>query len=113
MVVVPLAFFLGFGWRAREAEFIDKVRDQPHNMEIYFEKFWSEGCARADSAAEERRIPTRCLLQCPRLALVARSYRPARELALPATTLTGGLTLHAKVELTPRKAKLFGSNCRN
>jgi len=42
VALLPLVFFLVFGWQAREAEFIDKVRDQTQ-MHIYFEKFWSEG----------------------------------------------------------------------
>jgi len=45
VALLPLAYFLVLGWKAREAEFIDKVRDQTQ-MEIYFKKFWSEGRAR-------------------------------------------------------------------
>src|SRR6478672_4701830 len=37
---------------------------------------------------------------------------PQRAPTRPATTPTGGLTLHAKVEPTPHRLKLFGSNCR-
>jgi hypothetical protein len=42
VAVLPLAYFLVLGWKAREAEFIDKVREETQ-MGIYFKKFWSEG----------------------------------------------------------------------
>jgi hypothetical protein len=52
--LLPLVYFLLFGWSAREAEFIDKVRTElpcgdgqvgaaEHPMEAYFKKFWAAG----------------------------------------------------------------------
>jgi hypothetical protein len=46
VAIVPLVYFMCFGWPAREAEFIDKVRDGADGaarMDPYFKKFWSEG----------------------------------------------------------------------
>jgi hypothetical protein len=42
VTLLPLVYFLVLGWKAREAEFIGKARDQTR-MDIYFEKFWLEG----------------------------------------------------------------------
>jgi hypothetical protein len=43
--LLPLAHFLVLGWKAREAEFTDKVHDQAR-MDIYFKKFWLDGWTR-------------------------------------------------------------------
>ncbi len=54
VAALPVVYFLAFGWSAREAEFVNKVRvdehDRPgrlagHEMEAYFAKFWSRGQA--------------------------------------------------------------------
>ena len=42
VALLPLLYFLIFGWPAREAEFIDKVRNDTQ-MDEYFRKFWSQG----------------------------------------------------------------------
>lgn len=41
--LVPLVFFFRYGWKAREAEFVDKAVDD--KMDIYFDKFWRDGLA--------------------------------------------------------------------
>ena len=55
VALMPIAFFLAFGWSAREAEFLNKVRvddsglgcgeKSGHEMQTYFDKFWSKGQA--------------------------------------------------------------------
>jgi hypothetical protein len=55
--LLPLAYFLAIGWKAREAEFIDKVRDQTQ-MDIYFKKFWSEGWTRYQTRYRARHRPS-------------------------------------------------------
>lgn len=42
VAALPLAYFILFGWPARRAEFVDKVRGEM-DMKVYFEKFWAEG----------------------------------------------------------------------
>lgn len=45
VALLPLIHFLVLGWKAREAEFVDKVHDQAR-MDIYFNKFWLDGWTR-------------------------------------------------------------------
>jgi hypothetical protein len=55
VAMLPIVYFLVYGWAARESEFIDKVRVERcaqgqtadrrdgNEMDRYFDKFWSEG----------------------------------------------------------------------
>lgn len=74
VALVPLTYFLAFGWRAREAEFIDKVRDQSHNVDVYFEKFWSEGRARYRARCPSAGSSPRALFRARYRSLVGRRY---------------------------------------
>jgi hypothetical protein len=96
VALLPLAYFLVFGWGAREAEFIDKVRVQTQ-MDVYFEKFWSEGRARyeeqirAQHPAGDSRTVFRALFRARYRSLNGRSHYivPCVLFVLVVTVLTG------------------------
>ena len=94
VALLPVVFFLLLGWGAREAEFIDKVRDQTQ-MEVYFDKFWSEGRtnykAKLSKKGLSRSISPRELFRARYRSLIGRSRYivPSLLFVIVVTMLTG------------------------
>jgi hypothetical protein len=89
VALLPIALFLVFGWRAREAEFIDKIRDQTPNIEVYFDKFWSDG--RTKYRAQHPTAEDSALFRARYRQLIGRRYyvMPCVLFALVVSVLTG------------------------
>ena len=87
VALLPIVLFLACGWRAREAEFINKVHDQTPNMEVYFDKFWSEGRAQYPTADPS----SRALFRTRYRHLIGRRYYivPCVLFVLLVSVLTG------------------------
>jgi hypothetical protein len=90
VAVLPVAFFLASSWRKREAEFTDKVYDQAHHLDVYFDKFWCEGRARYWARHPTKTDPV-SLFRARYRELMGRRYYmlPGALFALVVIVLTG------------------------
>ena len=91
VALLPIALFLVFGWRKREAEFTDKVHDQAHNMDVYFDKFWCEGRERYQARHPTGETDPLSLFRARYRELMGRRYYilPGALFALVVIVLTG------------------------
>lgn len=73
VALLPLTYFLMLGWKAREAEFVDKAHDQTR-IDIYFKKFWLKGWTRYRAWQRAGEASPRGIFQARYRTLMSRYY---------------------------------------